>query len=1306
MSRLRYRMFEMLTVLVSLLAALGVCGSAILAQEMSDQERIELSERVNELRIELNNLTQEFHKPADLNPIPQSLFQTAMDKGKAFLAVNRKLHGDNHASVVEALSWIAARCEDAEEFEKAHEAREDALAILITVHGPTHWKTSGPRRSLVHCDKLATLTKEERNHLKELRVGLDWISRFFSIENTISSLDALIEAQLELLGPEDSEYLASSYRRGILHLNMGNPDKGIEILTKVMNTEFRVLGQNHPDYGTTCYVVSNVYSNVGKYELARPYWQRAQTCMREAHEPNSKKYRQWCEQLCNDLQEHSLRAARKAEFEVSKEMLNDSLANLVSVFGEDDWRTKNARLSLEYLAVRQQMSEPDRNDLEQAERLETQSESEEQVPTAIENWKMAIGIRERIQGKHHRDYALAVLKMALLMQQNNQHAEAAASYKDAIPTLREVLTTAAEPYATACEQLSDTLHILALTALGTGDDSAAIEHLQSAVDCLRDIEPQSAGLGVALNNLGLHLLNRGDYPLALSRLHEALKCHEKSLGKGHPEYATTLHNLGLARGLLGDWAGSERALLEALRIREKVFGKSHPYYAQTLSTLAFRQEADEYERSWKQALEIARNHPEGDIIDLEPAALLNLGSHYWSEGNLKLAEEYLLEVEKYYGSRDLKPFALNALQAILANLYRDNGDMALSKKYLDTALQLVEDRFGTKHPRVAELQLEFAIHHLYDGNQAKATEHLKTAMTVAFDQLHQSMYGVSERQQLTARQDLESVLDLQFSLAQIDEKAAQNLYGLVYLSKGIVLQRQYLQRLARSDPSLLSVFIELEKVVSRLSHLALGGERADDPDLARRQVDELSEKVDELERKLSQRSPEFRVLAAEWSEHSRPQSLLPEGTVLVDFLEYSKSTVSVSAPKKLESKKHLLAFILRLNAPIAMKDLGPAEPIEHAVENWRKTLGDEIDANGTSPADELQRLVWQPLEPHLDGVDTLLVSPDGVLARIPFSALPGTAAGSYLVEQIAIATVPVPRMFFIDQSAAVNAPAQANKLLLVGDVDYGGPPGKEGKSRSAELKFRTGLVSHFDELKGTRGEILQIGDSFESSFANSPKPQALRRIDATEEAFRETAPACRWIHMATHGFFAPPLLDSKLGGTSINGQFDLQMSRQQGLSTFHPGLLSGLAMAGANSEANAELDDGILTALEVASIDLRAVELTVLSACETGLGEVAGGEGQLGLQRAFQVAGSRAVVASMWKVNDRATQQLMSDFYQNLWEKKMTKLEALRTAQIAMLKEGSRRGLGPALKDDEVNDEDQRLPPYYWAAFVLSGDFR
>lgn len=156
--------------------------------------------------------------------------------------------------------------------------------------------------------------------------------------------------------------------------------------------------------------------------------------------------------------------------------------------------------------------------------------------------------------------------------------------------------------------------------------------------------------------------------------------------------------------------------------------------------------------------------------------------------------------------------------------------------------------------------------------------------------------------------------------------------------------------------------------------------------------------------------------------------------------------------------------------------------------------------------------------------------------------------------------------------------------------------------------------------------------------------------------------------------------------------------------------MSGLVLAGAGRTPAAGANDGVLTALEVGLLDLRGVELAVLSACETGRGRSAGGEGVLGLQRAFQVAGARAVVASLWQVPDAATQRLMTRYYHNLWGKKLTKLAALREAQLWMLREGA---ADPGLKRAAVPDAadapapaDGRLPPFYWAAFTLAGDWR
>jgi CHAT domain-containing protein len=158
-------------------------------------------------------------------------------------------------------------------------------------------------------------------------------------------------------------------------------------------------------------------------------------------------------------------------------------------------------------------------------------------------------------------------------------------------------------------------------------------------------------------------------------------------------------------------------------------------------------------------------------------------------------------------------------------------------------------------------------------------------------------------------------------------------------------------------------------------------------------------------------------------------------------------------------------------------------------------------------------------------------------------------------------------------------------------------------------------------------------------------------------------------------------------------------------------LLSGLVLAGANQRYDDGKEDGILTSLEVADLDLSHVRLATLSACETGLGQSAGGEGLLGLQRAFQTAGAKTVVASLWKVSDKATQALMTRFYDNLWHKKMSKIEALREAQLWLLHEGPKqpgllRGLDFAPDPAANPAEVVGVSPRFWAAFVLSGDWR
>ena len=262
--------------------------------------------------------------------------------------------------------------------------------------------------------------------------------------------------------------------------------------------------------------------------------------------------------------------------------------------------------------------------------------------------------------------------------------------------------------------------------------------------------------------------------------------------------------------------------------------------------------------------------------------------------------------------------------------------------------------------------------------------------------------------------------------------------------------------------------------------------------------------------------------------------------------------------------------------------------------------------------------MWDKLDPYLVGAKIVLLSPDGVTARFPWPALPGKKPGTYLIEDTAIAIVPIPRLLpelLADNKSDASAEKSAadnSSLLLVGDVNFDADPGRapiDVVAQTAPPGVRGGEALHWPQLPGTRTELVTIADSFEQEFPDA-KLKKLRDTKATKGEVVSQLDKFRYVHFATHGFFAPKEFKSALAAAS-RGEAPGSAAPfgQQDISGFHPGLLSGLVLAGANHAAENGKDDGILTALEVGELNLSHVDLATLSACETGLGETAGGEG-------------------------------------------------------------------------------------------------
>jgi CHAT domain-containing protein len=355
---------------------------------------------------------------------------------------------------------------------------------------------------------------------------------------------------------------------------------------------------------------------------------------------------------------------------------------------------------------------------------------------------------------------------------------------------------------------------------------------------------------------------------------------------------------------------------------------------------------------------------------------------------------------------------------------------------------------------------------------------------------------------------------------------------------------------------------------------------------------------------------------------------------------------------------------------IQFVDLGLAGPIDQAITKVReqmtkapsqlskrgeKKLENELLASVT----QLSKLVFQPIAAHLEDASQLLISPDGELWSIPFEIL--RQQNKYLIEskQIRYLTSGRELVRKIKPYSAISDP------VVFADPDYDLSPEKVKGATEKQFALRNTNNMHFPALGFSGIEAEAITPLVEEYTKTSSKP--FLAAEAQEANFKNLHRP-RVLAISTHGFFNS---DSE--------------------KVSNPLLRCGLALAGANNRQKAMEDgkeDGILTGLEIVGTDLRGTELVVLSACETGLGEVTSGEGVAGLRQAFQLAGAQSVVSSLWQVEDGETARLMKLFFENLADGK-SKSQALRQAQLSRIK--ARRARHGAAH------------PFFWAAFTLTG---
>ena len=849
-----------------------------------------------------------------------------------------------------------------------------------------------------------------------------------------------------------------------------------------------------------------------------------------------------------------------------------------------------------------------------------------------------LGWEQRVAGRYAAALASYRTLLARQNKKNPMSEEVAVTALNLGLVLKQMgkLAEATDEYRLALkrfEQLHGREHAQIATAL---DNLANVLAARGMYREARDLLDRAVPMWIKLRGAEHHdtaistmalavlLKDMGDFATALPLARRALAIFTKIHGRKSRHAAIAMDNVAVIMGDLGRYKGAEALHREALAIHEKTRGRDHPTVAVSAANIAWL--LRETGRP-KQALAFYQRALQIDV-------------------RRRGAESH--SVATTHGQLGVTHLALGSLDAARDHLRKAQ---AINKKVL-----------GTGHPYYALALANLADVEEAAGNRKAARDLSKRALAIAERHLEPLLFATSQRERLELvaqhRRKMHMVLSMLDGAG--DARAA---YNKVLRWKAVVLTSMIAQRqtlLAQSDKRLRARLGELARVRTELANLSMAvpakGERA----AIERKLRTLSLRKDRLERALSKRSAEFssgqKAVTAKFRAVCRA---LGRRAALVDYVRYVRT-------RKEKRAWHLAAFVTAggsCKQPVRI-ELGPVAAIDRAVRGYRVGVENNVETDDLlALGNRLRKKIWDPVRKALGARTRVFVSTDGSLNSVPFGGLP--KGRRFLVEDYTFS--------YVANGASLLRPPprkrrRARSSLLVGGVKYDARSSAPGKTRKRSGGCGIQSRPRYRYLPGTSAEATAVRQQIRAA-------KTLTGHAAGESAVKKLLPESRVVHLATHGFFARPCGGSKKPSEEM---------------VSNPLVRSGIVLAGANATRGQLLvdgDDGILTAEEVAELDLRSVELAVLSACETGLGDIRDGEGVLGLRWAFDIAGARALMLSLWQVPDEETRQLMVAFYRKN-RRKLGAAGALRAAQLEML--AKRRSEG-----------DPR--PWSWSAFIVSG---
>jgi CHAT domain-containing protein/tetratricopeptide (TPR) repeat protein len=856
----------------------------------------------------------------------------------------------------------------------------------------------------------------------------------------------------------------------------------------------------------------------------------------------------------------------------------------------------------------------------------------------------ARGIRERAFGPDHAEVASSLGILAALHFTRGAYAQAESLFERAL-SIRE-----RAPERDSVE-IANLLLNFAAVPNARGAYAKATELLTRATDILEaTLGPEHPKLAPALYNHAVIRAEQGEYAKAEPLYERALHILEVKSGRDHPDVIRPLNSLAMLYRAQGAYDKAKSLHLRALHICEAALGPERVQTAECLSSLAMvylaQHEYAEADSLFKRALGIREQtlppgHP--DIA----ATLSNLGVVCILKGAYveaePLCERAARELESTYGPDN--PDVADALEN-LAGVYQAQRVYGEAKALYERVLTTREQVLGPTHPDVADALENLGALSWVTNELSSAIEYYKRGSTVREHYLGATLATLPESRMRMllniGRAQTETLVSFHAHATFEHADALELALTAVLRRKGRVLEEAASARAALQRHLSPDLQRDLQRVAGISTELATrrlaGDQHAEE-------LQELELEVNRIESRLSRQSAELRAYVQPLTLHGI-QTHVPENAALIEFVRYRRAEPhNADQPWQ---EHHYLAYIIQPEAPPRCIPLGEAALIETAIMSALEVLT-HPDVNPRQQLRLLDELIFEPIR-KAAAKTQFLISPDGHLHLVPFAALIDRD-GRYLIEYTSITYL---------ASGRDLVPAQRDhprsKPLVVAAPDY---QGRYKPLRGAEEEGRT-LKKLFVNID------LAVG------------PAATKDVLS-----RARAPV--FVHVATHGYFRASAttgrgqargLERDLGG-------GLPRSRALPLPDIDADVDSALDMAGLIL-AGATEAEATLTAREVAQIDLRGTRLVVLSACDTGVGQIGSSEGVYGLRRALAIAGAETQLVSLWKVDDDATSGLIAHYYDAL--RKERRAEALQLAQQALLR------------------SQQYAHPSYWAAFVPVGD--